>query len=261
MSSNWHAACFRFLYPATLGQPTETVMHKTALLLIACLVGLSACDDDLDTDLDGTDTEIEATVNFGMNVRDFVTLEPVSGLEIEYGDQAFVTTSDGGLAIPVPANGPVAINSTNSDYPDTYWHFASAEDDFSIGTFMVSRQTAGQIMGALGQTLDPSKGILVVAIFGPESGFVPGATVDLDAEYSAAIVADSGSQIGFSVGNKTLEGSSAWVVFLNVEAGDATPTVTLADQALDCGVFPSGADAGPIAIRGDSLNHFHYQCN
>ncbi len=220
----------------------------------------SDAEADADTDSDAdSDADSDGDVDYigVVRVRDYMTGEAVEGAEAYVGDE--LNTTDEGGWVEVEADGePMVIELVVEGYRDHYLFLGAAEDDFELGTILVSDTAASAVMSLFGASLDDSKGIVVAAVFGDDGSFASGVSVDLDLDYEGVIAADSSSPYGFSGGNTTLEDSSGWIVFLNVEPGTVVPELSSDD--LSCTAWPGSGEPGEFEVVAGAVTHTHLDC-
>ena len=218
-------------------------------------------DTDSDTDAD-TDSDTDADpASYTGYFNEFMSGDPIVGGTVTYGSETYTTDEEGSVAIEVAESTEATLSLVAEGYPDAYVYRYQGTSAVLSYTDVPSDGTLSLLSGGLGIPLDETKGILAVTIseFDPdnatESQAIGNVTVDLDVGYDAALISDSEAGFGISGGNTTKEGSPSVVIFVNVEAGTATPSFTLPD-----GVVCEYGHAS-VEVVADSFMTATYYCS
>ncbi len=179
------------------------------------------------------DDDPEKRIIINQNVKDFVTGDPLDGVEIcVYGrDDLDCATSDanGSFALEAPAGADISIHYTRADYwpmiveahtPDTDW---TPADNMNMNTEL----EAELLMASSGFTLDSAKGHVLVSIFDSvtvagASG-IEGASIDLSGGDGVTAYLGTNSLLDASLTATTTNGNA---MVLNVEPGQYILTVS-----------------------------------
>ena len=213
---------------------------------------------------DAADVQAPQMASGHFVLEDYLSGAALQGAVITMGDQSVTTDADGAATISVPIWAPHHIIGTLEGYHDVHWYGYNDDGDFSRTQRTVSKAASATLSGALGIPLDPAKGFVYVSVkkksaLDSSLGALAGATVDLDVPYDVALTSDAASPLGLSPGNTTLEGSEAWVIFVNVAAGPVHATVT-APESYDCTVFPGEEPSMEIDAHADGMSILTMMC-
>jgi hypothetical protein len=171
-------------------------------------------------------------VNLTLSLGDFSNNAPLADVTITLGDQMQVTDVEGDTTFSIAPEQNVEATASPSGYPDIRITRYQGTGDLSAAYVIPSDAAIGQIAAVLMVDIDPNKAIIAVSVQDNDpnvaNAFVslPGTTIDLDVGYDVALVRDANSPFGLSPGNTTLDGSISNVIFVNVDAGTVTPTIT-----------------------------------
>ena len=222
-------------------------------------------DTDADTDTD-TDTDADAetdaeTVTLSVTYSEFLSSSRIEGLELTVEGGASTTTDADGLAtFSLAQDSDVVITGSADGFRPMRFGYLVGTADFAQGTLVPSNSTLAVMGSVLGMTISEDKGMVVHTVLdfeGADGGFdyLADVTVDIDLAYDVALVVDSSSATGLSVGNTTLDGSRAVVIFVNVEPGELTPTYTPPD-GVTCSRMNSPLTVGAGEwVSGDAWCH------
>ncbi len=236
-------------------------LHKLSLLAFLALV--TACDggeDDTDMDSDSdSDTDTAEVFDSSITSADFLSQLPIADVIFDIDGAGFTSDEAGDVFFNTP-DGTFEATASVDGYLDSYWTFHNDAALIALDTVLVSEIAAGAIGDAVGGPLDPTKGVVVVSVFGAGGiGFTSGVAVALDANSRVSLAADSAAAIGFSPGATTLAASAGWIVFIDVPAGDVTATLT-PSGAETCTLYPGDVAAGTFNVRAGAVNHALYTC-
>ena len=146
------------------------------------------------------------------------------------------TNSEGDVLLRIAGNSQYTITTTASGYMDHNVTGLSGTEDFTAVSLMASRDLTDQIYGMLNIDVDPSKGVLIVAIDDPELRPAIGASASTNLNNDGAFVFGATS-VEWS--DTIPSGGSGFVAFPNIESGDAQITIT-APENQNCWFSPGG---------------------
>jgi hypothetical protein len=198
------------------------------------------------------------SVNLSMTFQEYGTLSPLEGASVSFDGVTDTTDSAGKVTLTLPANTTSAIGLEQAGFPDHILYATMLDVDRAEAFDLGSDATNSAVATALSLTPDPSKGQLSVGVIDGAPGSsnrLPGATIGIDAASEAQLVFDSSAASGFSPGDTTLAGSSSASIFVNVDPGTITPTITP----------PSGytCDLGPttVEVEANGYTIVNYYCH
>ncbi len=196
-------------------------------------------------------------------ITSFPSDAPLAGARAEAGDATGSTDATGTVVLPIPTREGFAARFVYPDFHDTWQYGFNDDDSFTVRSYKVSRETTAAITSSVGVTLDPAQGIVVGVVFTVDDtgslAYLPGASVSLDVPVEASMVPDATGSAGFSLGDTTRDDAQSWVIFLNVPAGEVTPTVTPPGDQV-CTVFPGVEHSMTIASHPDGLSMITWVC-
>ena len=221
-------------------------MERLLALSLLALVACSGDDknDDSGSSADGTDgTSADGTGADGTDGTDgtadgyettaffteFLSGSPMVGATVTSGDQTATTDDEGKASFTFAGDENVTFLTTLDGFPDVYSYWWVPALDFQLFTPVPSYGTIDLLSTALGLPYDETKVLLNVSVVnyvpGNDEPSVPldGTVVELDADYALALTSD-GTPTGLAPGNTVAGGS---IIFVNVEPGTVTPTLTL----------------------------------
>lgn len=183
-----------------------------------------------DSDPTGGDSDSQGgTTPTGLGVltlRNFQTDAPLANADVSLdGASIGVLNSDGLLAFDMSDPGPHTLEATLTGYPTWRLDFQYESGDFTFVTSHFAETTLVELGALVGVTWDGTTDIVRVFVYG-DAGMSTGleATVDIDLDYTVAVVQDTESSTGMSVGNTIPDGQSV-VVFAGVSPGTGTVTI------------------------------------
>jgi hypothetical protein len=169
-----------------------------------------------------------------------------AGATVSIPGTSFSTTSgpDGSFSIEVPVGTTTILATAPGHWGDLQAGVVPAGGGSGVELEVLPDALVGQVAGALGETADPSKGL--VAVIYDEDVAIGGETADLGVSYGFAFVFDAGD--GNPVeSNVLLAGGGSEVIFANVDvSANIMPSATDASDQ-DCAfefpdaVYPSQA--------------------
>jgi len=221
-------------------------------------------DTDTDTTVETeTETETETAtdpdrVAVDFALVDLLTGNPVEDMELTVDGDSATTNGDGEATVTVALDADFEITGSQENYYDHVW-VGYGGQDHSYSTNMLSRAGGTLLASQLGLTIDPSKGVVVVTVADANGSPIADTAVTLDASSDLSLVPNDAEALGFSAGNVTLANNNAWVIFVNVDAGDLAVTVDTPD-GLPC-YFAGGGPAADWAVsRADSVTNMALTC-
>ena len=176
-------------------------------------------------------------------VSDTAAIEDVV---VSSADDEDISNRNGKATIRGPEEGAYQVVAKADGRP-THRYFMSGETGYWEVYYALATHAEIERVGtALGLEIDPSLGIVEVNGIWTDGNWLdgmPGATVDLDVPYGAALIGDPGSEAGWKLGN-TLpsDRSISMVAFVNVPVGAFNVSLTTPEEAARCGTFPSDSD-------------------
>ncbi len=182
-------------------------------------------------------------------------------------DDEDISNRNGKATIRGPEEGAYEVVAEADGRP-THRFFMSGETGYwEIYYGLTTHADVERISTALGLEVDPALGIVEVAGIWTDGNWLdgmPGATIDLDVPYGAALIGDPGSEAGWKLGN-TLPANEAasMVAFVNVPVGAFNVTLTTPEEAARCGTFPSDSDdatGGRFTAAAGEISAIIYVC-
>ena len=183
---------------------------------------------------------------------------PLSGVPVSSdADMEEATTgSDGRATVAVHQSAPYFI-SAGADLEHVYQGVAGSEP-FEVIGYLSDRSTTQSVYGFLGLSMEPSKGILVVAMDYPDLRPVSGA--------SASVSADSDEPFVFgaampSAGDTLLQNGASFVSFPNAGTGPASISVE-PPEGVECFSFPGGTESNSLDVEvyADTVTVAVFEC-
>lgn len=177
-------------------------------------------------------------------VYDGLTAAPIGGAKVVYGDQTQTTDDQGLVVFSMPAGSAYEVAASPEGFLPCHYFGITGDMDFKSSRYLLSESTISDLAAALGETYDPTKGI--VSVNGAGSSFMSlpdPMTVESTASYGFAVVPDNSSPAAFKKGNATIPGQVSTVYLINVEPGPVPLAVTPPD-GLSCTVYPSSEPQG-----------------
>ena len=209
----------------------------------------AATDTGTATDTGGGDVVSSGTIAFTLRFTDFVSSSPLEGLTVSVLDETATTDADGEVTLSVPPNADLKITMTGPGVRDYFIYHHTGASDVTLNYAVATDTTVAALEAVLQMSVDDSKGLLSVA---PRErgtfGAIPGMTITADAASDLALVFDASSGTGLSPGNTTLDGSSSTAIFVNIAAGDVTPSFDSAWGWTCDGPSPIDVPAGAYVI-------------
>lgn len=218
----------------------KAVANSFFLLAVAC--GGGDKDTDSATDSGGTATGgEEETVEALFVTLDAFSGAPVVDFELTLGDQVGRTNASGEVTLLAPVNAPYTVTGRHPDYIDAVAHGYNDDESFVDSLVVIQSATVASLAPALGASFDTSKSILAITpvIMTPSGDLdgVVGTTVSLSNAYDLAVVLDSSSPFGVSVGDTVIESATPTITFVNVPAGPIELTANVPGTS-SCVWFP-----------------------
>ena len=224
-------------------------MNQITLLALFTLTGCGNNDDtsidstDVDTD---TDADVVNDVTFKFTLNDFLNNTPIEGATVTVGEDTYTTSAAGSVELLLPENDYAKIDAEADGYPVAHFYRYIGSLDWSATRLLPSYTSISTLESLLGLNSDPEKGFLGVNVIAgdprvsTETTWLPGTSIDIDASYDIAIVSDPSQTAtgGLGVGNTTLQGAEATVIFLNVAAGPVTMNLS-PPAGYSCELIPS----------------------
>jgi len=195
------------------------------------------------------------TVEASVGLIDAVSGTAPAGAEITFADET-VIVEQGTAAVDVPSGAPFEILADAPGYSRYHLFGLAGTADFELVSFVSSDSLTSQVMTMLGETLDDSRGILVVGMDTPSLQPAVGASVSIDA--------DSGQPFIFAGqvpehGNEVIEGGSSFVSFPNTSPGPVQLTVTPPDGQA-CHAYPGPGEMNEIDVHAGDVSVVSYTC-
>lgn len=208
-------------------------MRKRLLALMALMtMGVVACaGDDDDDDDGGTPATISGAVNGANGGASNVPL--VGATVEEVGTSNTATSASGGVfTITVDAGETVFLRaSAASYYPLQRGVIAPAAGVTGIELNMPSTAIVNGVSGALGLTIDPTKGIINVNFGGSFTSTAGGFSATIAAATEGAFTFDSsGNPV---IASATIPNGENTLIYYNVDAGNTT-VVANSPGAITC---------------------------
>ncbi len=193
-------------------------------------------------------------VNGQFRLVDASTGRGFAGGTLKLGDETVVTDDQGRADLEVPP-GAFDVTLTGPNIATYTLAGAAGTADFSFISYVSNRTTTAQVAAYLGTTLDPKRGILVVAADDPQQRPAVGAVVAIDAESDAPfVIAGTGPRRG----NAVVAGGS-FVSFFNVAPGRVRVSVT-PPAGRSCHVAPGPGPRDAVDVAADGVTVVAYVC-
>lgn len=214
-----------------------------ACLLLALLASGCPADDDDDS---GGGVEIPEFVDAAVRLSD-AELEAgdevlLEGATVRFGDQQVDTDTNGRASVTVPSQDPFELDVSLGGYADHVLAGLAGIADFPYPARMVSRNTLGEWLVALGTAPDTDLATLVVTLETIARQPAQGAIASIDLAGDPPFILVDGEAMA---GNELVFGSDSMVVFSNVQPGTATVQIT-APEGDSCLATPALLAAGDL---------------
>jgi hypothetical protein len=238
--------------------PTKYLLPLCPLALL-CLSSCSGVDETSLTDTSAdtaTDTATDTGVDvvFSLVLKDFMNNQPVENATVRVGSDEYTTSASGGAALTVKGNSYIVVDVEAEGYLPAHLHRFVGPNDRSAVRKLPTYEARDLIGTLFGLTPDTTKGALAVNIGSgdprqdTDSDWLEETEVNIDLDYTTAMVVDPSATYGLSLGNTTLIGADASVLFVNVDVGTVTLSISPPD-GYTCELIPS-----PVEITAD---HYH----
>ena len=184
-----------------------------------------------------------------LRFTDFVTSSPLEGLTVSVLDETATTDADGTVALAVPPNADLLVSVTGPGLRDHFIYHHTRAADVTLNYALATDTTIAALEAVLQMSVDNSKGLLSVAPRERDTfASIPGMTITADAASDLELVFDASSGTGLNPGSTTLDGSSSTAIFVNIAAGDVTPSFGSASGWTCDGPSPVDVPAGTYVI-------------
>ena len=206
-------------------------MRKLLLALMAMGVVVSACTGDDDDDDGGTPATVSGTVN-GANGGGGNA--PLVGATVEeVGTSNSATSASGGVfTITVDAGEAVLLRASAASYYPLQRGVTASEAGITGLEFnMPSNAIVAGVAGALGLTIDPTKGIINVNFDGVFASTAGGFSATIAAATEGSFTFDSSGNPVLS--SATIPNGEHTLIYYNVDAGETT-VVANSPGAITC---------------------------
>ena len=212
--------------------------------------------DDADTEVNDSSQVEGVTVNF--KLMDPTNNGGLEGIDLTFGDQEASSDSQGSAQINVPKGEYFDVNGEKDGFQDYHFLGVAGDSDFTFYTYVSSRSVTNQVMGMLSQTLDTTKGFIVVGVDYLNLTPVYGAEVELNVEHGDPFIfASSGMP---AAGSALEEGGGSFVSFPNSDVGKATVKV-IPPEGVICYPYPAGIGQEiEIDVIEDSVSVIAFSC-
>ena len=207
-------------------------MDRIYLICLVALFAYGCSDTSSDSDEMGDDTDNEGGEVFEMELflEEFLSSVPMADCAVTANGETMTADAFGAVTLSLPGEQNVLVTVEQEGFPNSYLYtWMVGYNGSSWTTGIPSNSSIGLIGDILDLTYDDTKGLVSIFIHHSEatedSGIVPsldGATVELDANYGAALM-NNGTLAGLTPGN-TVMGKG--VTFVNVDPGTISPTIT-----------------------------------
>jgi hypothetical protein len=240
-------------------------MRWTLLLLLALcaptalLTACSSDDDDSAADDDDDSPPIPEEVRATVRVLDGATGDAVEGVTATWGDEEGTTDSFGRVEFVMPSQEDFEIALSGDDIVDTWLQGNSGTADFTFTTAVGDDASFDLFATLIGQTRDPAKGYLTVALDTPAFQAATGASATIDAANDGAGILVNGFP---EAGNELIFEAAALITFVNVDPGDATVSVTAPPNQI-CLSYPglnAGTDFTTYDVRAGGVTVAQFIC-
>jgi hypothetical protein len=185
---------------------------------------------------------------------DAATGKGFEGGTLTLGAATAQTDAQGRATLEVPP-GSFDVKLTGPNLATYTLAGAAGTGDFTFISYVSTRKTTSQVAAFLGTTLDPARGILVVAADDPQLKPAVGAKVSIDAEADAPFVITSA---GPKRGDTVVAGGS-FVSFFNVTPGSVRIDVT-PPAGQTCDVAPGPGPRDTVEVLADGVTVIAYVC-
>jgi hypothetical protein len=212
--------------------------------------------DYADTEVDDSSQVEGAAVNF--KHMDPTNNSGLEGIDLTFDDQEASSDSQGSAQIVVPEGKCFDVKGVKDGFQDYHFLGVSGDSDFTFYTYVSSRSVTNQVMGMLSQTLDTTKGFIVVGVDYENLSPVYGAEVEVNVDHGDPFIfASSGMP---AAGSALEEGGGSFVSFPNTEVGKATIKV-IPPEGVTCYPYPAGEGHEiEIDVLEDSVSVIAFSC-
>ena len=224
------------------------LLATLALSMAACQPPPAEGSGDIDTE----PPVVPVTGHF--RLVDAATGKGFAGGTLKLGEKTALTDAQGRADLEV-SPGAFDVTLTGPNIATYTLAGAAGTVDFSFISYVSTRTTAAQVASYLGTTLDPKRGILVVAADDPQLRPAVGAQVAIDAEADAPfVIAGTGPRRG----NAVVAGGS-FVSFFNVVPGRVRVSMT-PPAGRSCHVAPGPGPRDTVDVAADGVTVVAYVC-
>ena len=181
---------------------------------------------------DSEDSAVADTVTAYVGVLDMFQATWMPGSTVTIDSESMTADAEWYVAVELPQNELITIQGAASGYMNSTLVLFTLDDLIRTYIQMLPIAVRDAFSAQLGVPYDETKGIYAVQVYGRDEAGAPlklgGATVDLGVAYSVALSSDVRSPSLLVPSNVTVSesGSNAQILFINVEAGPVTTTVT-----------------------------------
>lgn len=228
---------------------------KAAELLPILALAVASCHsspDEGDSALEGPPA-VEPVIG-QFQLVDAATGKGFAGGTLTLGQATAQTDTQGRASLEVPP-GAFDVKLTGPNISTYTLAGAAGAVDFSFISYVSTRKTTSQVAAFLGTTIDPTRGILVVAADDPQLKPAIGAKIGIDAEADAPFVLSS---TGPKRGDTVVAGGS-FVSFFNVAPGSVNIDVT-PPAGRTCHVAPGPGPRDAVNVSADGVTVIAYVC-
>lgn len=238
------------------GSDSNNVPDEDVIVADENDVNDESTEDDVDAEVD--DSTQEESVNINFKLMDPTNNGGLEGIDLTFGDQEASSDSQGSAQISVPKGKYFDVTGVKDGFQDYHFLGVAGETDFTFYTYVSSRSVTNQVMGMLSQTLDTTKGFIVVGVDYLNMTPVYGAEVEVNVNHGEPFIFSSSGMP--ATGSVLEQGGGSFVSFPNTEAGKATIKV-IPPEGVTCYPYPAGEGQEiEIDVLEDSVSVIAFSC-
>ncbi|MEY3211385.1 MAG: hypothetical protein RIT28_1866 [Pseudomonadota bacterium] len=187
---------------------------------------------DSEDSADSEDSEVAATVPAYVGVLDMFQAIWMPGATVTIDGESMTADAEGYVVVDLPQNELITVQGAAPGYMNSTLVLFTLDDLIRTYVQMLPIAVRDAFSAQLGVPYDETKGFYAVQVYSRDedgaSARLAGATVELDVPYSVALSSDLRSPSLVVPSNVTVTEaeSNAQIIFINVEAGPVTTTVT-----------------------------------